>query len=71
MLQYKIQARYLVFPVKTVVFLADSLYAETIKATIMCCFISYIRRANLDIWRYEFRGGTLKQISVCQFLNWI
>jgi hypothetical protein len=30
----------------------------------MCCFISFIRRANLDIWRCEFRGEALKQLPI-------
>jgi hypothetical protein len=60
------------FQSKIVVFIFDNLYAETMEAEkSRVCFISIIRRVNFDIWSYDFRGEALKQLSVCQFFNFI
>lgn len=49
---------------KIVAILFDILYAETTEAAKACtAYISFIRKANLDIWIHEFRGEALEHLS--------
>jgi hypothetical protein len=48
------------FRSKMLVLQVDSLYTETIRLQIMCCFTSLIRRANLDTLRYMSSNRSLE-----------